>query len=312
MYIFSINIFWIQISPTYYWLMYALGFLAWYYIIKARNEIRWTNTCKIEPISKLEWIKQCLKEENKTLESLIIYIFFWVILWWRLGYVLFYNFSHYIKNIVDIIKVWEWWMSFHWWVIWVTIAMILFSKKYKINFLKITDEVTAVLPIWLFFWRIWNYINKELLGFSPYNWPLAIQSNWISYFPSTLLEATLEWLILFLILNWIYHRNYHSRTSPLNSKNKKNLPDLKIPLNLKQNTSTKWFTWQIACLFLILYSIFRITVEIFFRMPDAHIWYIFWYLTMWEILTLPMLIFGIYYYNKFKKESQNKPIYLIK
>ena len=157
-------------------------------------------------------------------------------------------------------------MSFHGWVIWVILAMWYFSRRYRFSFLKLTDEITTVLPIWLWLGRIWNYLNSELLWFSNYNWPLAVYKDWIWYFPSPLLECFLEWILLFIILNIVY--------------------------------KYKKFDWQIAALFLILYGSFRIFVEIFFRTPDANIWYIFWVLTMWEILSIPMiLIWGYYYYK---------------
>ena len=244
--IFELNIFWLTLSPTYYGLMYAMGFLAWYYIIKARGVIK-----------------------VKNLDDLFLYIFLWVVLWWRLGYILFYNFSTYISEPLNILKVWEWWMSFHWWVLWVLIAMILFSRKYKSDFLKLTDQITLVLPIWLWLGRIWNYLNWELLWYSWYNWILAVYKNWIWYFPSPLLEALLEWLVLYLILLFFYKKKHSA--------------------------------WQIASLFLIFYSLFRIFVEYFFRTPDSHIWYILWYFTMWELLSLPMLFIGLYFYFRLKK-----------
>ena len=245
--IFTITIFWITLSPSYYWLMYALWFLAWYYIIKKRSIIAW----------------------NK-LEDLFLYIVFWVILWWRLGYILFYNIANYIENPFNIFKVWEGWMSFHWWVIWVIVAMLLFSYTKKINFYKVADQVTLVLPIWLWLWRIWNYLNNELLWFWWYNWFLAVYKNWIWYFPSSLVEMLLEWITLFIILNYLY-----------------------------KNISLK--KWQIASLFLILYWIFRIVVEIFFRMPDVQIWYIYGFLTMWEILSIPMIVIWACLFFKLKK-----------
>ena len=237
--IFSLDIFWLTIAPSYYWLMYAIGFLSWFYIIKKRWFIVW-----------------------EKLDDLFLYIVLWVILWWRFWYVLFYNINNYISNPLDILKVWEWWMSFHWWVIWVILAMIIFAKKKKIDFYKLADQVTLVLPIWLGLWRIWNYLNQELLWYSWYNWLLSVNINWIWYFPSTLVEFLLEWVILFFILNYFYY--------------KKRLSD-----------------GQIASLFLILYGLFRIIVEIFFRTPDIQIWYILWYFTMWEILSLPMILVGI-------------------
>jgi phosphatidylglycerol:prolipoprotein diacylglycerol transferase len=62
--------------------------------------------------------------------------------------------------------------------------------------------------------------------------------------------------------------------------------------------------WQIGSLFLVFYSIFRIFVEIFFRLPDKNIWYIFSYFTMWELLSLPMLLFWIYYYFRLKIKTK--------
>jgi phosphatidylglycerol:prolipoprotein diacylglycerol transferase len=245
--IFEIKLFWLTIAPTYYWLMYALWFLFWYLIIRKR------------------WV---IKEKH--LDDLVLYIFFWVILWWRLGYVLFYNLWGYLQAPISILKIWEWWMSFHWWVIWVLIAMGLFYKNYKFPFRKLADQITLILPIWLWLWRIWNYINKELLWYSPYDWPFAVVKNWVSYFPSPLLEFLLEWVVLFIILNYIY---------------------------LKWKNLKPWF---ISALFLVFYSIFRIFVEIFFRQPDVNIGYIFGYFTMWEILSLPMLIFWVYYCLKLK------------
>lgn len=245
--IFEINLFWFVIAPSYYWLMYAIWFMSGYYIVKKRG--------KISP---------------DLMDDLFLYIFLWVIGWWRLGYTLFYNFSTYITDPLSILKVWEWWMSFHGWVIWVIIAMILFAKKKKINFLMLADQITLILPIWLWFWRIWNYLNKELLWYSPYNWILAVEKWWNTYFPSPLLESLLEWLVLYLILLFFYKRKHSN--------------------------------WQIASLFLIFYAIFRIFVEFFFRTPDAHIWYILWYFTMWEILSLPMLVVGVILYFRFGKK----------
>lgn len=249
MHIFSISFFWLTIAPTYYWLMYVLWFVISYYILEKRK---------------------ILSLEN--LDDLFLYIFFWVILWWRIWYILFYNFSYYSQNLIEILKIWEWWMSFHWWAIWVIIAMIIFSKKYKFSFLKLSDNIVSVLPIWLFFGRIWNYLNKELLWFQ-YTGFLRVEKNWNYYFPSPLIEAFLEWIILFIILFFI-------------NKYKK-------------------IDWIIASSFLIFYSIFRIFVEIFFRSPDAQIWYIYWFLTMWEILSSIMLFSGIIIFIYLKKKKCN-------
>ena len=273
--IFEITIFGFNIAPSYYGLMYVIGFIIWYQIIKIRlfskksvPFVTKNNKKFIEKESRLK----IHKSASEYMDSLLFYIFLWVILGWRIGYILFYNFNQYLDSPLDILKVWEWGMSFHWWLLWVTIALYLFSKKNKISLFALSDEIAAVVPVWLLFWRIWNYLNKELLGYSDYFWPLAVKVWNISYFPSPLLEALLEWLILFLLLNYIYLR--------------------------------KKFHWQIAALFLIFYWVFRILIEVFFRTPDSHIGYILPYISLGTLYSLPMCIAGIilYYYAK-KHES---------
>ncbi len=243
--IFDITLFWIHIAPNYYGLMYALWFLIWYCIIKNRKIIL-----------------------SDKLDDLLIYIVVWVVLGWRLWYIIFYNFSKYLENPLDIFKVWEWWMSFHGWIIWVIIAMIMFSKIHKTNFYKLADQISLVVPIWLWLGRIWNYLNWELLWYSWYNWILNI--NW--RFPSPLIEMLLEWIFIFIILNYIYIKH-----------------------------ENKFKSGQIASIFLILYWIFRIFVEAVFREPDLHIWYIWNYFTLWEIYSLPMIIIWIFFYYRLKK-----------
>lgn len=235
--IFEINIFGINIAPTYYWLMYALSFIIWYYILKHRKIF-----------------------SSEKLDSLLMYIFAGVIFGGRFGYVIFYNLPFYIENPSKILHFWEWGMSFHGWVIWVILAMFIFSKVHKMSFLKTADNITSILPIWLGLWRIGNYINKELLWFYPYNWPLWVEKEGNIHFPSPLLESLLEWLVLYVILSIIYKKS-------------------KIP-------------WVVSASFLLFYGLFRLFIELF-RIPDEQLGYLFWGLTMGQILSLPMIIFWI-------------------
>jgi len=254
MYIFQLEILWITIAPSYYGLMYVLWFVFGYLVLKKRAILN-----------------------NKQLDDILLYMFGGIVLGWRLWYMLFYNTANLIAEPLSILRVWEWGMSFHWWVIWVIIAMILFSKKYKINFYTLADEICLILPIWLFFGRIWNYINWELLWYSWYTGLFAV--NW--QFPSPLLEALLEWVVLFGILWWF-----------------KSLPLSGTPFakgRIRQYG-------QLACLFLIWYSVFRIFVELFFRQPDAHIGYILPYTSLGTLLSLPMLIVWIILYIRLQKK----------
>ncbi len=247
--LFDITLFWIRIAPSWYGFMYALAFMIGYYLLLKR---------KIIP--------------EKVLESLVFYVFIGVLLWGRLGYVLFYNPEYYIANPVEIFYTWHGGMSFHGGVIGVIISMIIFAHIHKMSFLLIADQVTSILPIWLWLGRIGNYINKELLGFSPYTGPWAVIKNGISHFPSPLLEAFFEGGILFVILVFLS----------------------------KKNT----FPGKIWASFLIWYGIFRFTIE-YVRIPDAHIGYLFFDLTLWQILSIPMVVIGAVLYVYLKNRSYN-------
>jgi len=246
--IFSVNIFWITIAPSYYWLMYGLGFIAGYLIIKKR------------------WLLSEVLFDNLTL-----YIFFGVILGGRFGYILFYNLSFYLQNPSEILKFWHWWMSFFGGAIWVILAMILFARKYRKNFYDIADNVVTILPIWLGLWRIWNYLNKELLWFK-YSGFLAVYKNWIWYFPSPLMEALLEWIVLYFILSFLFKR--------------------------------RKYLGQIWWGFLFFYGVFRFLIE-FVRTPDVQIWYIFWWITIAQIMSIPMILIWLYFWLFFKKYPHN-------
>jgi len=245
--IFEITLFGITIAPSYYGMMYVIGFLYWVWYLKKFSSYT--------PAQQ---------------ESLFLYVFLWTIIWWRVWYVIFYNFSSYLSNPLDILRVWDGWMSFHGWFLWVVIALILFSRRENIKFWWLSDTIAMIIPVWLFFGRIGNYINKELLWFS-YNWPLAVTTTTGSYFPSPIVEALWEWLFVFILFYFI----------------------LKKPK----------FSGQFASLFLIIYWVVRTFVELFIRTPDPQIWYYFGFITQWSLLSFPMTIIWIYLYIYLKNKN---------
>jgi phosphatidylglycerol---prolipoprotein diacylglyceryl transferase len=253
MYIFDISLFGIQLAPTWYGLMYAIGFFVCYQFVKKYGKLRWND-----------------------IDTLLTYIFFWVIFWWRIGYILFYNLEFFIQNPTEMIAIWKWGMSFHGWLLGVILAVWLFSKKYKYRFFEVIDPLAIIIPTALFFGRIGNYINSELLGYSPYNGPFAIYKNSIWHFPSTLLEAFLEWIILFILMIFVW----------------------------KKWPKKEWWT---SAIFLIGYGIARLISENF-RLPDTHIGYLFWthWITLWMLYTLPLFIVGGYILLDMKQKK--KPI----
>ena len=139
---------------------------------------------------------------KRNIDEIFIWIVFGIIFGARLGYVIFYNFDFYINNPLLILSLWEGGMSFHGGAIGVILAIISYSKYYKIPVLETGDVICAVVPIGLFFGRIANFINGELWGKDTnFSWGVIFPNAGINpRHPSQLYEAGLEGLILFIIL----------------------------------------------------------------------------------------------------------------
>jgi phosphatidylglycerol---prolipoprotein diacylglyceryl transferase len=202
---------------------------------------------------------------HEQISDLIFYAMLGIIIGGRLGSVLFYNFSDYLQRPVEIFYLQQGGMSFHGGLLGVIVAVWFFARKTNKTFFEVSDFVAPVVPIGLGTGRIGNFINGELWG-APSNLPWAMifpdpAAGGIARHPSQLYEALLEGLILFIILWWFS----------------------KSPRPVK----------SIFGLFLLGYGVFRFMIE-FVRMPDQHIGYLaFDWFTMGQLLTLPMIIFGL-------------------
>ena len=195
-------------------------------------------------------------------DDLITYLIISIIVGGRLGYIIFYNFEYYISNPLDIIKVWEGGMSFHGALIGIIFGTNLFAINRKISSFFLLDAISCVAPIGIFFGRLANFINAELVGkVTEVSWSVIFPTiDLLPRHPSQLYEAFLEGLILFLILNiYILKKNYKTGTC--------------------------------ACLFLINYGVFRIISE-FYREPDSQVGYLFDQFSMGAILSSLMIMAG--------------------
>ena len=236
-------------------------------------EIRWYSLAYIIGIV-LGWVyckKKLIKQKHilDLFDDFITYLIIGVILGGRLGYALFYNLKYYLENPFEILMVWNGGMSFHGGLIGVIVVSYLFSSKHKVDKFIFLDLVSLSAPIGIFFGRIANFINSELIGRAtelPWSVQFVLIDN-IKRHPSQLYEAFFEGIILFLILGF-FRKNY-----------------LKNP-------------GEISALFLIFYSLFRFFSE-FFRSPDPQIGYLILNLTLGQLISIIFLIIGtILFYLK--------------
>lgn len=181
------------IRPTWYGLMYVIGFSLGYLLAKKR-------------LAKFEHFSLPI------LQSLFSYTILGVILGGRIGYVLFYQWDYFIAHPFYLFEIYHGGMSFHGGLIGVTLAGILFARKHQLSILEVGDFLAPIIPIGLFFGRIGNFINAELWG-KPSQLPWAVvfpKSDGIARHPSQLYEALLEGIVLFVVL-WCYSQKPRAR-----------------------------------------------------------------------------------------------------
>ena len=180
----------------YYGALFASGLLLGYYIVR--------NIYKKENISL----------EN--LDSLLVYVIVGTILGARLGHCLFYEPNYFFKHPIEILLpiqkiggVYKFvgfqGLASHGGTIGVLIAIILYCKKFKVNFLWLLDRMAIGVPVTAAFIRFGNFMNSEIYG-KPTNgnWGVVFQrDDLIPRHPTQLYEA-FSYLLIFGILFFMF------------------------------------------------------------------------------------------------------------
>ncbi|MEF2148516.1 prolipoprotein diacylglyceryl transferase [Aquilutibacter rugosus] len=258
-----------QLGPVqvhWYGLMYLLGFAV----------ALWLGTRRVRQ-GRLPGVS------TEAFGDLLFYGMLGVILGGRIGYILFYVFGDFLQDPLMLFRIKEGGMSFHGGLLGVLLAIWIWSRKHRTHFMDTVDFVAPLVPPGLGFGRIGNYINGELWGkLTRADWgvifptapelsgkplPLIRQEyaqgalNAFARHPSQLYQALLEGLAMFVVL-WFYSRKPRPR-------------------------------YAVAGLFALLYGVFRFAVE-FVRLPDSQLGYLaFGWLTMGQLLSVPLILFGI-------------------
>lgn len=196
----------------------------------------------------------------------------------RIGYVLFYAFEPLLRDPLVLLRIWDGGMSFHGGLLGAVAAMAWFGRRSDKGFWQVTDFMAPLVPIGLGLGRLGNFANTELPGrMTDASWGLvypcdadAIRSinmictgEWEAFarHPSPLYQAFAEGVVLFGLV-WLVA----ARPRP---------------------------AAVVSGTFLAGYGALRFVTETF-REPDAHIGFIaFDWLTMGQLLSLPMAIVGM-------------------
>jgi phosphatidylglycerol:prolipoprotein diacylglycerol transferase len=251
-----------QFQIRYYGLMYVVAFTIVYLLVSYRIKSE-----------RLDFSKDVIQD-----------FFVWLILGLmigaRIGYVIFYNFSYYLSNPIEIFLPFSFsggfhftglaGMSYHGGLIGIIVASTIFCIKKKMDFWRLADLLIPAIPLGYTFGRIGNFINGELYGrVTSIAWGMFFPldpDNQLRH-PSQLYEAFFEGLFLFAIL-WSIRR---------------------------KNVIKGFF----LSAYLVGYGTVRFFIE-FTREPDAQLGFIAAYLTMGQILCIIMIVagLGIFYIRK--------------
>jgi phosphatidylglycerol---prolipoprotein diacylglyceryl transferase len=200
------------------------------------------------------------------LDDFLVWATIGVVLGGRIGYVLFYNFAFYLQHPEQTLELWHGGMSFHGGALGVCIALVLFCRQRRLALLPFADLIACAVPIGLFLGRIANFINGELWG-RPSDVPWAMvfpTAGPLPRHPSQLYEATLEGLVLFVIL-----------------------------FILQRSDAVRARRGTLCGVFLIGYGAFRIVAE-FFREPDQQLGFLIGGATMGQLLSVPLILAGLF------------------
>lgn len=246
------------LSIHWYGLMYLLGFIL--FMLLGHYRI------KNNPQTALN---------NTILDDLLFYGMLGVILGGRLGHVFFYQFDYYLQQPLEIFAVWKGGMSFHGGFLGVITAMAILARKYKLQWLAVTDFIAPLVPLGLGAGRIGNFINAELWGRpTDVSWGMVFPNvDTLPRHPSQIYEFALEGVIFFVLL-WIYS----AKPKPVGA---------------------------VSGMFLIGYGMFRSVAEFFREPEDGFMGVLTLGVSMGQWLSLPMIIVGIWMIVWANKKQNN-------
>ncbi|HZV80605.1 MAG TPA: prolipoprotein diacylglyceryl transferase [Geobacteraceae bacterium] len=186
----SIDPVFLRIGPLefrWYGLMYILGFLSAYFIIRTQAK------------------KRDLEISAELASDLVFTIALGIVLGGRLGYILFYDLSWYLAHPLKVLAVWEGGMSFHGGLLGALASSLYIFRKKNLDFWRMADTLSQAGPIGLGLGRLGNFINGELYGrVTDGPWGIVFpNSDGMPRHPSQLYEAFLEGVVLFTVVRLV-------------------------------------------------------------------------------------------------------------
>lgn len=261
-------------------------------------EVRWYSLCWCLGLFAVYQLMHYLFKEQKLgedkFEPMFLYCFLGILLGARLGHCLFYEPAYFLSHPVEMILPMrqfpdgEWHftgyegLASHGGTLGLMIAIILYSRKVKLNLMHILDNVAIVTPVCACAIRLGNLMNSEIIG-CPTDMPWAFIFERVDMqprHPGQLYEAICY--AMFFVIGWVIYRRSLKEdvVKSYSNKGDKKLFDIRVG-------SGFYFG---LCLFLIFLS--RIFIELTKEnQVDFESGMMF---NMGQLLSVPFVVLGLY------------------
>jgi len=238
-------------------------------------------------IAKKNFARKAVKISEVHFDTFMFCIVLGVSFGGRLGYVLFYQFTYYLQNPIEIFYTRQGGMSFHGGMLGVIIASLLFCKKYKYNFYTLADPTMPAVAVGVGLVRVANFVNGELYGrATTLPWAVIFRTDNMYPLPKNLTPALIVRLQQYGILTPPSHPSqlYESLLEGF-------LMAIFLQIMLTRTKINGLLFW----LFITIYGVVRYLIE-YIRLPDDIPMYdngmLLGYFSMGQLLSLCMAITG--------------------
>lgn len=143
-------------------------------------------------------------------DVITIYMIIGTVVGARLGHTLFYSPEYYLSNPIEIFKIWEGGLASHGATIGILLALWLFSRKQKFDYMWVLDRIVIVVALGGALIRLGNLMNSEIIG-HPTTVPWAFEFVRLGENPvvprhPTQLYESLSVFLLFVLLYWLWNK----------------------------------------------------------------------------------------------------------
>ena len=143
-------------------------------------------------------------------DDLFFYCTLGIILGGRLGYATFYDRDLWAQPL-ELLKLWNGGMSFHGGLVGTVVAIAWVTWRNQLNFVRVCDYISVVVPFGMLFGRLANFVNGELWGRvagEGVAWAMVFPDGGpLPRHPSQLYEAALEGALLALIMQLLFWKS---------------------------------------------------------------------------------------------------------